>query len=240
MASILNPQAKLTRGNEHIQLLESELKPLTDTKAYAVTHEFDNNAGNHIWWLASAPPNIPLRASTIIGDALFNFRSALDHLVWQLVEANGKKPGRFNQFPIYRNPSEFKAKGKSQIKGVSKQAATIIQRLQKHPGRDSLMRLVRLNDIDKHRHLHLCVLSIGTASMQIAPNIGHEAHLGKVEYGTVLCTIYTRDMDVEYYPSFEIVFDESQGSRGPVLQGLKNIYSSVKHVIDSLQGELST
>ena len=217
MTSILDPHAKLARANEHVQLLDGELKPFTEVEAYAIIYEFNNDVGKHIWRLGSIPPTIPLRVSTIVGDALFNFRSSLDHLVWQLVLANGKKPGRFNQFPIYMRPADFKSKGKPQIKGVSKQAAAIIERLQPRPGMNfDLMRLVRLNDIDKHRYLHLGVVSILEASWQMPRSITPDVHLGIVKYGTTLCTVHSLDMDVGYFPTFEIAFDEGQGSHGPV------------------------
>lgn len=44
------------------------------------------------------PP--PLRLGVIVGDLVHNVRSALDHLVWQLVLANAQQPTRATQFPV--------------------------------------------------------------------------------------------------------------------------------------------
>lgn len=39
-----------------------------------------------------------------IGEILFNLRSCLDHLAWQLVILDGGKPGEYTQFPIRETP----------------------------------------------------------------------------------------------------------------------------------------
>lgn len=55
---------------------------------------------------------VPLTFSAIIGDVLYDLRSALDHLAWQLVIANGGTPNRDTAFPIYSSPAgrEFRVK----------------------------------------------------------------------------------------------------------------------------------
>ena len=45
-------------------------------------------------------PSLPIDYSITVGQIAYNPRSALDHLVWQLILANGKKTGNRNEFPI--------------------------------------------------------------------------------------------------------------------------------------------
>jgi hypothetical protein len=41
----------------------------------------------------------------ILGEIIHDLRSSLDHVVWQLVIANGSLPGYWNQFPIFSEGS---------------------------------------------------------------------------------------------------------------------------------------
>jgi hypothetical protein len=54
---------------------------------------------------------IPNEVSAIIGDAVHNMRSALDHLIWQLFNARQitPDPRQFISYPIFNSPDNFKA-----------------------------------------------------------------------------------------------------------------------------------
>ncbi len=101
------PRAKIKRASEHLDAIERE-----DTafiKAHADPQTFDY-AFDGTWHIVSVHPPFgepPLSLSIICGDAVHNMRSALDHLIWQLVLAEGGKPGRWNYFPIFRNRDDF-------------------------------------------------------------------------------------------------------------------------------------
>jgi hypothetical protein len=74
---------------------------------------------------------VPAKFRLIAGDCLQNLRSVLDYLVWQLVIANGKKPGRWNAFPVCLSPESYnKALKNNRLKGVAPEAKKIIKNLQ--------------------------------------------------------------------------------------------------------------
>jgi hypothetical protein len=51
-------------------------------------------------WAFGTMEPVPARFGLISGDVLQSVRSSLDYLVWELVIANGEKPGKHNAFPI--------------------------------------------------------------------------------------------------------------------------------------------
>ena len=54
----------------------------------AIAHEVRKDADEQIWVFRGATPNTSIEWSIRLGEILYNLRSALDHLVWQLVLTN--------------------------------------------------------------------------------------------------------------------------------------------------------
>jgi hypothetical protein len=100
--------------------------------------------------------------SIIIGEIVHDLRSALDHLVYQLVIfATDKPPANRDrtQFPIFLESDKFQTTGLGMLVGVSKKATALIKSLQpfatgEHDS-SPLWHLNQLSNIDKHRTLHL-------------------------------------------------------------------------------------
>src|SRR5262245_24739618 len=67
-------------------------------------------------------PRLPGSYSARFGDAIHNYRCALDHIAWQLVR-HGKtpKPPQENrvQFPIYREETAFRRRQGERLPGVA-------------------------------------------------------------------------------------------------------------------------
>lgn len=94
-----------------------------------------------------------------IGEIVHNLRSALDHLVWQLVRDNDGQPSRDNMFPIVflENRDNWEGISKKNLKGVSDEMKEKIKRLQPFAGLGApydvtaLSKLNHLSNVDKHR-----------------------------------------------------------------------------------------
>jgi hypothetical protein len=111
----------------------------------------------------SDPEPSPLHLGVIVGDFLHNLRCVLDHLVWQLVELNGAKPGKHNQFPIFDTPKAYKEKAGRYLRGVHPDHEALIETFQPYhldgdPSYHYLAVLRNLSDIDKHRFVHPAVI----------------------------------------------------------------------------------
>lgn len=246
VASMQDPLAKLARAVEHVDLFEAESKSLIDPNSYHIVHELDQKGNRQIWRFNSPTPFVPIRLSTIVGDALFNFRSALDQLVWQLVLANHAKPGRHNSFPIVI-AGNFRADyHETCLKGISSTAFTMIKASEPKPGKNwELSFLPELNDIDKHRHLNLFVVSIAAVTIRGVEledgfNLLSPDAFGKVESGKVLCAAPIERQSVGVEPIFGIEASET-GKKvpAPANKFLRNIERTIRDIFCQLEPEVN-
>ena len=119
----------------------------------------------------------PTMWAVLLGDAVHNLRSALDHLIWQLVLVNtGKDGSTDNQFPIcdtgegYWNPGKNGSPSQRtrRLKGVSREHMAIIDTFQAYRNYearnqnrlDPLATLRDLSNHDKHRLLHVLIMAV--------------------------------------------------------------------------------
>src|SRR5215212_2123864 len=81
---------KLERANEHFEEIGTLATAFLKLKTQRLAIEHDPDTADEyiarIFIEAYPPP----RLSLVVGDCLYNFRSALDHLAWEAVERNGE------------------------------------------------------------------------------------------------------------------------------------------------------
>jgi hypothetical protein len=88
----------------------------------------------------------------VAGDIVNNLRSALDHLAWQLVEANGSIPSKHTAFPITTDAKTYEEAKARKVQGMSTDAVRLIDSLKPYQGgNDALWRLHEICNIDKHQ-----------------------------------------------------------------------------------------
>ncbi len=163
---------KIKRADAHLAELKESVETTLDASPEHFTVEFDPQTGQQVF-RAHNLPEIDPQWSVLAGELLYQLRSALDHLAWQLVLLDGGTPGQQTQFPVLTKPPTGK-KGKSrevQIKPPIKDPKILaaLDKCQPYKGfngetvpyRNSpLWQLHHLNIIDKHRLLLVvvCVL----------------------------------------------------------------------------------
>jgi hypothetical protein len=161
--------AKLNRANESLDALRSDWRDTNNERPFRVAFEFDAQSEWHTAYIAGA--NTTPRLSVLAGESLYQARSSLEHLVWLLVKANHKKPGRHNSFPIdthgerdaflkhHQRPRRGRD-GPGKLYGVSFKAAALIEQLQpyntpsEHRRGDALRIVDEFARVDRHRTLH--------------------------------------------------------------------------------------
>lgn len=159
-------RAKLERAVELLNALNAEAEGLLQRKSHNIIQNADFQTGWNT--LRPEPIQTPDRWSVILGEIVHDTRSALDHLVWQLVLAHGQQPGFMNQFPIHSDRPRTKQDGKNRaagwrrsLNGMSPEATAFIKRMQPYQRRNRagltsfvpLELLADLSNIDKHRTL---------------------------------------------------------------------------------------
>jgi len=153
--------AKVTRAEQHIQDFQRAVASFCASRPYETGVKIDADAGNRVYYLVSVR-DVPLGVATIAADVLQNLRSALDHIVYQLVldanpHASAKELKRCH-FPITSTASEYPALRARNVKGVRQDAIDAIDATEPYKGGrgHALWQLSELNNIDKH-HLLIAV-----------------------------------------------------------------------------------
>ena len=179
---------KLARANLHAGVAKREGRRFTDKHpSPTVEVKLKTKLGDvEIGGLADldivfgpgpALPDLPDSFSSRFGDAIQNYRSALDHVAWQLVthgaDPNPKKPTRVI-FPIYGKEVEFSNNLATRLPGVDRSPGGPCEFIKSrhrykrgNATNDVLIRLRDLSNDDKHRSLHAMVTALGRAKHTI-------------------------------------------------------------------------
>lgn len=168
-ASLVGPRTKVVRAKEHLDSLRSEIAKSLADETYRIWPEHESDA-RVLVFKTRFPHDLRMRWSAITGDVANNCRSALNHLTWQLVLLNNKKPGGRNDFPIFTDKSEYRKKIGEYFRGTSPEALAIAERLQPyHAGKDAashpLAVLNKLSNIDKHQSPALTLLRMASGTL---------------------------------------------------------------------------
>ncbi len=93
---------KVGRAKHHINDMYALAQVFAQTHPHTVTVEQDPNTGNDVLRIAPADP-LPDELLLILGDALHNIRSALDHAWVQMVVT----PSKYTKFPVRETREGF-------------------------------------------------------------------------------------------------------------------------------------
>lgn len=157
---------KLIRAEEHLRLLDKNIGEYFDSNQPEIVKEAD---GEFVSFVLNVREQPSPYLGTIIGDCLHNMRSALDHLLWQLlcdplpsdVRAAKLTFPVFIKDVVYRNA--INSNGLSRC--VSPAALALIERLQPYhlgdqANRHALWIIHELSNRDKH---HMICTTVGAA-----------------------------------------------------------------------------
>ena len=172
--------ARLNRVEEHLKSFDAELRRFLKKRPYEFLPPEDHPEIKQIWYRVKVKGQPPIESSAIIGDAIHNLRAALDNLVYALaVKKTGKEVPPFHDkiaFPIHDDLKFWRPNGQK-IGVIDPRAKTIIEGLQpyhrrkdaeKHP----LAVLQELDNIDKHRFLHVVGMVVSSANVDFTKPVG--------------------------------------------------------------------
>jgi hypothetical protein len=173
---------KLDRAEDHLDALNESIQRFTKKGFCTARQEFDRD--RRLTLRVNQVFEPPPGWGVLIGEIVYNLRSALDHMVYELAVVNHgtRAPPRdiaeSSAFPIFANGLKFRwgnAKkasksgklsrdsGRHKIRAVSRPPRAAIDRLQpyhrrKNPASRALLQLEELSNMDKHRTLHFTIL----------------------------------------------------------------------------------
>jgi hypothetical protein len=160
---------KLNRAEVHLNAIKETRRELGQIDFYDLRTELDYK-GRPVARFRNVrrPKLLDVDLPLLIGDCVYNYRSALDHLAYALAAAyTNPLPERLaktSAFPIFWKSKDYRRKGTagaaSKMEGMSRRARGAIQRVQpyhrrKYPPLRFLWMLEELNRVDKHRFIHL-------------------------------------------------------------------------------------
>ncbi len=258
--SLDGPRAKLARAYEHLEAIDREVPAFFATKPYVIRREFDTATGEHVFRL-DIRETPPARLGTIVGDFAQNTRSALDHLVWQLVLLNGERPHGQTAFPVYMGRKEVEGDRRRPLSRLSDEHRERILGVQPFTagGRASdhvLAILAWLSNTDKHRVLHPTygyvppppwdVLSFwfrNAAGAMIPARIEHVkvAAGRRMKEGAEIVRVRLDppQADVQVEMQAEFTFDIAFGERWLRGTKLEEIWSLVERVVESFDEDFA-
>jgi hypothetical protein len=178
--------AKLERAKEHIVNLQETWRRFADGHGYPVEADDDPKTGYRTYKIGAVAP-IPENIPVILGDAVHNLRSSLDHLIYRLVSVytNGLGPFTHLYFPIgadavsfedgLKRASECKTKPTGVVQRLGPAAIKAIRSIEPYPGGrgELLWQLHKLDILDKH----CLLLTVGACNDRQTMSLGQIANL---------------------------------------------------------------
>ena len=153
------PKLKIARGRRHIAELESEISAYLDRDPWAMLLQLDKNSGKHII-AQKGREEIPDNFSIVFGDAVHNFRTALDILANDIIALSGVKPRKV-YFPFGDSPTGFEDQMKSKMSQASEDVQAIVRSFQPYRGGNETLRAMHDLDIgDKH----IAIMSVAAST----------------------------------------------------------------------------
>lgn len=141
--------AKLRQAKRHMYSFVDHYRSILWNEGLQVGLVPDQTAGQYLVEVRKFP-SMDLQLSTIVGDALHCFRSALDHLIYEAGKQHVGKGSDRSMFPITSTPADFR-RSSDVISDLPADKQTIVERWQPYNRPDHLLQLRYLNNIDKHR-----------------------------------------------------------------------------------------
>jgi hypothetical protein len=173
--SLIGSRLKIERAEQHLDELQPKIQAYIERDPYVVSNDPEMENEWMVVRFGEVREHPDTRWGIRVGELLHDLRSALDNLVWQLVQLNGKQPGDHNQFPIYtKAPDKARHRALRGVRGATRiddmllgvrpADAAVIKELQPYLGlhihrghKVALASVALFNNIDKHKFVHPAV-----------------------------------------------------------------------------------
>jgi len=125
---------KLRRADHYCKLLNEEVRTFYEDHPYEIVRESNTNNTRHTFKVCGLHP-IPEHWPLMLGELLYNFRSSLDHLVYELaVKYSGNALSlaaeRACMFPLYEDAARFRDRGRRRIAMIGAPDQALVERFQ--------------------------------------------------------------------------------------------------------------
>lgn len=235
----LSARLKVERAKQHVINLHGLMQHFLTTAYYSAVIEHDPETSRHVVKVRGTA-QAPFQFALVIGDAIHNLRSSLDHVASAVTDRNSTTI----YFPFHKDPKNFASCGN--VRAINKAypglGEHIVAKLEPFDGgRHALWPITKLDAIDKHK-LIIAVVA--------ATRLRFERIIDK-EYGNSIenCTVIIREGGVfnlavfggkpefegDIEPSFDIFFPQGAFFEGrPIYPTLVNLCQAVAEAVDTV------
>jgi hypothetical protein len=167
--------AKMVRAKEHLDTLHSEAGVFFKSTNRKFIAKSDGRRAWIVHYVENSIP--PIRLGVLLGECVFNMRSALDNLVCGLIRTvDSHAPCKGTSFPIFSAEEDWEKYWKECLKGVEPAAQKMIRdlqpcfRMRAAPKNDPLSMLNVLCNSDKHRAVTLTLAYSHDVTIKVYAN----------------------------------------------------------------------
>lgn len=240
------PKLKIERADAHINELMPLVRGFCEGQRYTSRIDVEPD-GQHALKVRFDPPPIPGKIPVIVGEILFQFRSALDHLACALAIHNGAKTISDVYFPTGTSVDHFKSQAKGKIHRLSADARTMVAALEPYNGgKGHWIRVLHsINLVDKHQALIPAAAATfhANASITFKPGIGLNTisaprFIPLFENELVVMKLPSSATDIQgnLNVSIDIAFGDIEVIKGePVLPSLKQFSDLSKGIVRAFE-----
>lgn len=166
---------RLERADEHLATLNAERDAFlrrVEENGRPIVGEFERDVGEYVFRVDVEPPDP--RIGLVVGEFAHNLRAALDNVLWQVVLLRGGSPTKVTQFPIHESREGYRDDLKRGVlRGISADDRAFIEGCQPFQGGERsadsyLVFLAWLNNVDKHRFIHVGGAIARTIGMKVS------------------------------------------------------------------------
>jgi len=159
--------AKIRRADAHLLDLERLDREVRRACEETISIEQDEASGHYVFRLGQLPA-VPDEFGVILGDAVHNLRSALDHLANAIIVGQRMTPNDNTAFPILTSAPTRKGDGSPSFPNLNPKVDMAVRRMidevqpykRATPALHDLAILHALDITDKHRQLLLAVVGM--------------------------------------------------------------------------------
>jgi hypothetical protein len=224
---------RVDRAGEHLVNLRDLISATIEKHKNSFVVEFDPLPPNDVI-RPRRPQSLPTpyRVGILIGEVLYNLRSALDYLVFELARHDSGSPQDDTQFLIESTPESFRGKTKRRLRGLNAAHIAAIERLQPYNGCIWTKTLRDLSNPDKHRELHNIM---GRYSGQAFTRLTRDDAAFDRINAPITSAIHPvhGEVDVKFDYSERILFADG----APIMETLKEIKTQVAKTLADFKPE---
>lgn len=237
------PLAKLERAKYHVFDLSRQVEEYLSTSPFELRISQSEDPPQRVVYV-QAKHTIPDHFALVIGDAVHNLRTALDHLCFGMVGDKTQQPARVG-FPF------AKAGGQSldgaittrQMHLAPEQVIKEIRDLEPYPGGNQYLNAVKILD---ERDKHHFILTTGTSLVFTVEQMGQLVGVDKVSHipsGLMIGTVgdfvvpldgkpKVFDQKADFQPTFTIGLAQGEELGGfPVIMSLRKMVEATQDAI---------